>query len=760
MPKISIIVPVYNAEVYLNRCLTALMAQTFRDIEILCINDGSTDRSPEILHEYAAKDSRIKVFDQENSGPATSRNVGLRNASGKYIMFCDSDDWYETDMCEHMYNCIEIQNVDIVMCDCNIIEMDKSHGRPSNSVNYHYIKYKEKQNITSGFKTSLNTLLWNKIFKRDIIAQYGIAFPDGYERDDKSFMRQYLAVSVTYYGLALELYNYSLRSGSVMSCIYAQKRTEKLFDHIYAFEFTCQYLQRHSLAQKNIKFIEDSLLKDIAHVFGLLENRADRIRFLALVRERIIPFFPAQKKFYSHIVEYINNREYNKAINYIERRYLGVRSWLGLKIQKIKSGALLEYKIGTISIYKETKSERRKRYYVFNIKIFSKAISRSIKDNQINSKFFQNAILQQRQYYDGSDKIVLLFDCLYDRYAEAIDAYTFFEYLQSRNIPSKYILLTANPLYAKLKYLNNLNNIETVDDQYQLFTKHLSLIAQSNYIITSFGLQGETSAHILSNLPSIKNIYIGHGVMLLKEWVLDRVYTEEKYPYRLVPTKHTLKLYQCRGWKTEGLIHCLLPRWDKLRKSTEHKQKNIFVFFTWRKAFEKEQLTDYIGQIFSLLYNQRLLLLLSAANIRLNLALHHSIKYNNYEFPYIGDHINIVRTDLISNFIAKADLFITDYSSLLFDFMFLNTPVISYRLDYAIINKLSDYDRRGLESAMKYDDILYNCVYNEEDVIALIEHYIKNNFTLEPANKAKNDAFFYSKDNICETLYNKMLELS
>lgn len=102
MAEISVIIPVYNAEKYIAGCLDALCAQTFGDIEVLCVDDGSTDGSGSILAEYAGKDPRIRVLPQANSGPAAARNLGLKNAGGRYVMFCDADDSYRPDCCERM----------------------------------------------------------------------------------------------------------------------------------------------------------------------------------------------------------------------------------------------------------------------------------------------------------------------------------------------------------------------------------------------------------------------------------------------------------------------------------------------------------------------------------------------------------------------------------------------------------------------------------------------------------------------------------
>ena len=91
MPKISVIIPVYNVEKYLAECLTSVVNQTFKDIEIICVNDGSTDNSPKILKEFAQKDSRIKIINQENQGLSAARNTGLDVATGEYVSFIDSD---------------------------------------------------------------------------------------------------------------------------------------------------------------------------------------------------------------------------------------------------------------------------------------------------------------------------------------------------------------------------------------------------------------------------------------------------------------------------------------------------------------------------------------------------------------------------------------------------------------------------------------------------------------------------------------------
>ena len=113
---ISVIIPVYNVEQYVESCLNSVIDQSYTNLEIILVDDGSTDRSGEICGQYALKDSRIKVIHEENAGLGEARNRGLRIASGDYICFVDSDDWIEEDYCKELAQAAERTNSDIAIC--------------------------------------------------------------------------------------------------------------------------------------------------------------------------------------------------------------------------------------------------------------------------------------------------------------------------------------------------------------------------------------------------------------------------------------------------------------------------------------------------------------------------------------------------------------------------------------------------------------------------------------------------------------------
>ena len=181
-PKVSVIIPVYNTEKYLHECLDSVVNQTLKDIEIICVDDGSTDSSRVILREYAAKDDRVKVYTQEKSNAGAARNVGLSKATGEYLAFLDSDDYYELFMLEHMLACAQKRGADIVVCRYHTYY--ESTGKTSHSCwgvkmgrlpskivfSYHEIE----QECFS----SIMGCPWNKLFKRKLVTENKLRFQE------------------------------------------------------------------------------------------------------------------------------------------------------------------------------------------------------------------------------------------------------------------------------------------------------------------------------------------------------------------------------------------------------------------------------------------------------------------------------------------------------------------------------------------------------------------------------------------------------
>lgn len=246
--SISIIVPIWNTEKYLRRCLDSLVNQTKKDIEIVCVNDGSPDNSLDIIKEFAAKDSRIKLVDQENQGVAVARNVGLKNATSKYIMWCDSDDEYVPDMCEKMFNAIETQRVDMVVCAISVIN-DKVDSKLAGDIeDYVRLKFSGKQTVDWNLIVHTDVSLPSKIMKKSLIDKYGMHFPDGLHFEDAYFFDQYFTASKNVYYMDEKLYKYHRNNDSIMSRSF--KKTSISLDYIQIIPRTYDYLKKNELFDK------------------------------------------------------------------------------------------------------------------------------------------------------------------------------------------------------------------------------------------------------------------------------------------------------------------------------------------------------------------------------------------------------------------------------------------------------------------------------------------------------------------------------
>ena len=176
--KVSVIIPVYNASKYLKPCLDSIINQTLKEIEIICVDDGSTDNSLEILNEYKEKDSRFIVLTQQNKYAGIARNTGLEKATGKYVCFLDSDDFFELSMFEQMYNKIEKDNSDVVVC--GYYNYDNQNNKVLNTylVREPFIKQSpfSPQQIKPHIFNFCRPNPWTKLFKRELFLKYNIKF--------------------------------------------------------------------------------------------------------------------------------------------------------------------------------------------------------------------------------------------------------------------------------------------------------------------------------------------------------------------------------------------------------------------------------------------------------------------------------------------------------------------------------------------------------------------------------------------------------
>lgn len=219
---VSTIIPVYNAEKFLEECIESLRNQTLKEIEMIFINDGSTDNSLEILKKYEKIDSRIKVINQKNSGPSVARNRGIEIANGEYLSFIDSDDWVETSMYEDMYHRAINDKSDVVICDMKMVSVDSQLY--VKGIIYSDEKYDRKNIEDKIFKELLSNSQFNsmanKIYKRSIVKENNLLLDkDIYYAEDWKFN--------------MEFFKYSQTVSYINKCYYYYRRGHESSSNFY-----------------------------------------------------------------------------------------------------------------------------------------------------------------------------------------------------------------------------------------------------------------------------------------------------------------------------------------------------------------------------------------------------------------------------------------------------------------------------------------------------------------------------------------------
>ena len=280
---ISIIVPIYKVEKYLDRCINSILNQTFRDFELILVDDGSPDRCGDICEEYAKKDKRIKVIHKENGGLSDARNAGLDIATGKFIGFIDSDDFIHKDMYMILYDAIIKSKSDISQCKFKYFSKEDELNK--NIINDG--KYEIYNNIDAIEEIidnkNLNTNVWNKLYKRELFND--IRFPKGKIHEDEfvTYKVFYRAKTVSY--VNKELYYYFSNDTGIMKNLNINSK----FDWIEAIEERNEFLlsiKEKSLFNKSNSYLFFNLIK-IRYNIKKSEELKNKSQMYNLVNEKI-----------------------------------------------------------------------------------------------------------------------------------------------------------------------------------------------------------------------------------------------------------------------------------------------------------------------------------------------------------------------------------------------------------------------------------------------------------------------------------------
>lgn len=295
-PIVSVIIPCYNIEKYLRQCLDSVVNQTLRNIEIICVDDGSSDSTLEILKEYENADERFKIVSQKNGGAGAARNNGLRVATGKYLSFLDSDDFFELDMLEKAYESAEKYQADFVVFNSNQYHMDKNRFAETRWVIHKdeippYMPFSYRQLAGNVFKTFVGWA-WDKLYLRSFVIENNLWFQEQRTTNDMLFVFSALVLAKKIAVVDKVLVHQRRGSSETLSvtrekswhCFYdalnaLKKRLieEKLWNELekdyinYSLHFSLWHL--NTLAEPTHQLLEEKLRKEWFEALGITDKQ-------------------------------------------------------------------------------------------------------------------------------------------------------------------------------------------------------------------------------------------------------------------------------------------------------------------------------------------------------------------------------------------------------------------------------------------------------------------------------------------------------
>lgn len=304
MSQISVIVPVYNVEKYVGNCIRSILAQTFRDFELIVVNDGTKDGSMQVVDDLAKEyPNTIKIIHQENAGLSAARNTGLKYASGKYIIFVDSDDTIAPEMFQMLYERAETYHSDLVMC---AFESVNEKGERLSAI------YETMLEADSAFTVKENRAVllcqnaaWNKLYRRDLIEKYHLLFTPGVWYEDFRFTKKYLLYAQNIVYCDQLLYRYLIREGSIMTSM-ASKRNMEIVE---AFEDVISYYSERNIYEE---YKDEITFLAIQHIYIASLTRlvrAKQVKMAQAIEQKFLKLFPDYQK-----NPYIKHMDRNKKL--------------------------------------------------------------------------------------------------------------------------------------------------------------------------------------------------------------------------------------------------------------------------------------------------------------------------------------------------------------------------------------------------------------------------------------------------------------
>ena len=306
MAKVSVIIPVYNAEKYISRCLESVINQTFKDVEIICIDDNSQDNSADILEQYSKNDERIKVLhNSQNIKAALTRNIGIDLAEGEYIYFLDADDYIDENYLKNMISVSDRENCDIVL---NLSILSET----SESSNFYKHPSMPEINSQGEYLDNITIIheapcfIWARLFRKSLLDKYNLRFIKTHADDVvfNTIVNLYCEKTFVFYG---DNYHYTINADSMTGTVTSLNKKD--LEHIKAYNLIYDYMKEHNISDKRLKLyrVYPFYKVDSEEKFEFYKKFFENIKNDFLTNEKL---YNDLEKYFAHSI--INSSNYNE----------------------------------------------------------------------------------------------------------------------------------------------------------------------------------------------------------------------------------------------------------------------------------------------------------------------------------------------------------------------------------------------------------------------------------------------------------------
>lgn len=711
---ISIIVPIYNTEKYLEKCIESVLDQSYKNIELIIINDGSTDSSGIICDHYAMKDRRVQVLHIDNVGVAGARNKGMDYAAGEYFCFLDSDDYIAPQMLERLQLLLKTYNADIAMSGYQSVSDDKPQTTTENK-KVELLSNLQALNKLFEKPTQQAVVVWNKLYIRSLFD--GIRFPEG-----KYFEDVYVTYRLYHKARKIVLTNEKLyfqvkRVTSVTGQPYSINRLDSLdgsAERVHYFKINNLIDLYNTAAYSHLKLI--------IKCYRRFENNPDLDKLV--LKDLSARFLRELKQF-----DIFKTLSLRKRLYFILFRLspvlqrFALTAWSTLKTRKY-----LKFKI----FFKEKIKNTTLSVIYLTVRMLRKL---SIIKHK---KIWLIGGASGRAYTDNSA--------------------AFHKYLIN-NHPEIKVYWVANKNSRDIEKISNLGPII-----YKRTIKLLVYLVMAEVVIVSHS-KSDIYPYNAKMFKNTVKVYLGHGVNAFKQITRKNKFKSLNEDYSMFVANSDFEKSIINTWDvdSEKIVVTGSPRNDQLFRIQNNNEKSnekvILYTPTWREWIDndKKEYEGFKTKLAEMVQDKQLNELLSYHGYKIHLFLH--INMHKYYETIISDYnaLNFVKLPLnidLQHYIVLSDMLITDYSSVAWDFLLLNKPVVFYQFDLELFEFF-----RGSYIDFR-NDLFGPPAYNINDLTNIIQGHLDHNSVMRDYKgkmiEWKDKMFTYYDQNNCERVVSEI----